>query len=383
MKKWFGPLGFLGVGVLLALVPWLKTVFDFPTFYLIFLFSTFFWITQASSWNMLSGYSGYFSFGQGAFFGIGVYTIATLMDKYEVNFLIGLPLGGILAALVGLGIGFVVFRLRLLKGELFALLTLAVDFVLAAVVRNSDRIDGGFGVRLGSVKPPDFLGDFSTMIYLLGLVIALLTVFVSYSIYHSRFGLGLFSIRDDEEVAEGLGVPTFRYKMIIFAASCFFIGLSGALQALQMGYITVEGTFSLRVPLFVILMSILGGRRHWLGPVIGAVIIFTLTDTFSKASIEYLNQVIIGSFLIVMILFLRDGIYERLKQRVWLSLTVLIISAIVFIATGIGGRFISQLAYAMLITVAFLLLPDNLYRKLSNSFQFLYPNPDEPEPKRI
>jgi branched-chain amino acid transport system permease protein len=373
MKKWSGPLGFLGVGILLALVPWLKTVLGFPTFYLIFLYFTFFWIAQASSWNMLSGYSGYFSFGQGAFFGIGVYTMATLIDKFDVNFLVALPLGGILAALLGFGIGFVVFRLRLLKGELFALLTLAVDFVLAAAVRNNDFIDGGFGVRLGSVSGPKFLGDFSTMMYTLGLMIALLTVFVSFMIYHSRFGLGLFSIRDDEEVAEGLGVPTFRYKMTIFALSCFFIGLSGALHALQIGYITVEGIFSLRIPLFVILMSILGGRQHWLGPVIGAVIIFTLTDTFSKASIEYLNQVIIGSFLIIMILFLRDGIYERLKQRLWASLAVLVISSAVLIVAGIEGRLISQLAYAMLITVAFLLLSDNLYRKLISPFQLLYP----------
>jgi branched-chain amino acid transport system permease protein len=273
---------------------------------------------------------------------------------------------------LGLGIGFVVFRLRLLKGELFALLTLAVDFVLAAAVRNNDFIDGGFGVRLGSVRGPGFLSDFSTMMYILGLMIALITVFVSYSIYHSRFGLGLFSIRDDEEVAEGLGVPTFRYKMIIFAVSCFLIGLSGALHALQIGYITIEGTFSLRVPLFVILMSILGGRRHWLGPVIGATIIFTLTDTFSKASIEYLNQIIIGSFLIVMILFLRDGVYERLKQRLWSSLVILVIAFVVIIVAGIEGRFISQLAYAMLITVAFLFLSDNLYLKLISPFQFLH-----------
>ena len=248
MKKWYAPLGFLAVGIALASVPWLKTVFGFPTFWLIFMYFIFFWIAQASSWTMLSGYSGYFSFGQGAFFGIGVYVMATMIDKYGASFLVALPVGGIFATLLGLGIGFVVFRLRLLKGELFALLTLAVDFVLAAVVRNNDAIDGGFGVRLGSVDAPDFLGDFSTMMYILALIIALLTVFASYSIYHSRFGLGLFSIRDDEEVAEGLGVPTFRFKMAILSISCFFIGLSGALHALQIGYITVEGTFSLRLP---------------------------------------------------------------------------------------------------------------------------------------
>lgn len=373
MKKWYGPLGFLAAGILLALVPWLKPILGFPTFYLIFLYTMFFWIAQASSWNMLSGYSGYFSFGQGAFFGVGVYTIATLLDKFDVNFLVALPLGGLLSAALGVGIGFVVFRLRLLKGELFALLTLAIDFVLAAAVRNSDFIDGGFGVRLGTVTGPGFLSDFPTMIYILGLIIALITVFVSYSIYHARFGLGLFAIRDDEEVAEGLGVPTFRYKMIILATSCFFIGLSGALHALQLGYITVEGVFSLRVPLFVIMMSILGGRQHWLGPVIGAVIIFTLTDTFSEASIEYLNQIIIGSLLILMIIFLRDGIYERLQQRLWPALVIFVGSFAALMVTGIGDRLISQVAYAMLATVFFLFLSDGMYEKLISPFSFLRP----------
>jgi branched-chain amino acid transport system permease protein len=373
MKKWTAPLGFLGVGIALGLVPWLKTVLDFPTFYLIFFYFIFFWIAQATSWNILTGYSGYFSFGQGAFFGVGVYTLATLLDKYDFSFLPALPIAGLLAVLLGLGIGFVVFRLRRLKGELFALLTLAVDFVLAAAVRNIDFLDGGFGVRLGSVPAPDFLGNFSTMMYILSLVIALIAVFTAYTIYHSRFGLGLFAIRDDEEVAEGLGVPTFRYKMAVFAISCFFIGVSGALHALQIGYITVEGTFALRIPLFVILMSILGGRQHWLGPVIGAVVIYTLTDTFSRASIDYLNQIIIGSLLIIMILFLREGIYERLRHRLWPSLALLVLGLAVQILGGIGGRLISQAAYAMLITIAFLLISDKLYARLTGSLHFLRP----------
>jgi len=211
------------------------------------------------------------------------------------------------------------------------------------------------------------------MMYILSLIIALVTVFIAYSIYYSRFGLGLFAIRDDEEVAEGLGVPTFRYKMTVFAISCFLIGVSGALHALQIGYITVEGTFALRVPLFVILMSVLGGRQHWFGPVVGAVVIYTLTDTFSQASIEYLNQIIIGSLLIVMILFLREGIFERLRRRFWPSFGLLLIILAAQLAFGIGGRLISQAAYAMLITIAFLLISDNLYARLTRSIQFRQP----------
>jgi branched-chain amino acid transport system permease protein len=356
--------GFLIAGSLLWLVPWLRVPLDFPVFYLIFLYFVFFWIAQASSWNILTGYSGYFSFGQGAFYGIGVYTTATLVDKFNTSFLATLPLAGINAALLGLAIGFAVFRLRKLRGELFALLTLAVALVVAAVIRNVDAIDGGYGVPLGQVPYPEFLGDYSTMLYRLGLIIALLTVFSAYAIQHSRFGQGLFAIRDDEAVAEGLGVPTFRYKMIVLAISCFFAGLSGGLHALQINYVAVESVFNLRIPLFVILMSILGGRRHWLGPVLGAVIIHTLSDRFSSARLEFLNQIIIGSLLIVMVLFVREGIYSRLQRRAWFALAFFGVILMVQMLGGIGARLITQVAIAMLALIAVLLLPDVLFRKL-------------------
>jgi len=364
--KWRVPLTFLGVGVLLGFVPWLGELLDFPIFYLIFLYFVFFWIAQASSWNMLTGYSGYFSFGQGAFYGVGVYTTATLVDKFDINFLASLPLAGINAAILGLGVGFAVFRLRKLRGELFALLTLAVALVVASVIRNVDFIDGGYGVPLGRVPYPEFLGDYSTMLYHLGLGIALLTVFAAYTIQHSRLGSGLFAIRDDETVAEGLGVPTFRYKMIVLAISCFFAGLSGGLHALQINYVAVESVFNLRVPLFVILMSVLGGRQHWMGPVIGAVIIHTLSDRFSSARLEFLNQIIIGSLLIVMILFVREGIYTRLQHRARFSLGLFGLVLMLQILTGIGDRLITQAAVAMLVVIAALLIPDATYRKLTS-----------------
>jgi len=362
--KWRAPVAFLATGFLLGLVPWLQEQLDFPVFYLVFLYFMFFWVAQASSWNILTGYSGYFSFGQGAFYGVGVYTTATLVDKFDLNFLVSLPFAGINAALLGLGVGFVVFRLRKLRGELFALLTLAVALVIAAVVRNVDLIDGGYGVPLGQVPYPEFLGDYSTLLYQLGLIVAMLTVFVAYAIHHSRLGQGLFAIRDDEAVAEGLGVPTFQYKMIVLAVSCFFAGLSGGLHALQINYVAVDSVFNIRVPLFVILMSVLGGRRHWLGPVFGAAIIYTLSDRFSSAQLEFLNQIIIGSLLIVMIIFVREGIFARLQRRAWFSLGLFGIVMVLQAISGTGTRLLTQVAAAMLVLIAALLLPDTLYQKL-------------------
>jgi len=367
--KWRAFVIFLVVGLFLATIPWLREQLDFPIFYLIFLYYVFFWVAQASSWNMLTGYSGYFSFGQGAFYGVGVYTTATLVDKFDINFLVSLPQAGVNAALLGLGVGFAVFRLRKLRGELFALLTLAVALVIAAVVRNLDIVDGGYGVPLGQVPYPEFLGDYSTMLYQLGLIIALMTVFVAYSIQHSRLGMGLFAIRDDEDVAEGLGVPTFRYKMIVLAISCFFAGLSGGLHALQINYVAVDSVFNIRVPLFVILMSVLGGRQHWQGPVLGAAIIYTLSDRFSSARLEFLNQIIIGSLLIVMILFVREGIYTRLQRRLWSSLALFGVVLAGQVFWGIGESLITQTAIAMLVLIAALLIPDSIYQKFMQQVQ--------------
>ena len=298
-------IGFAIVAIVLGFVPNVVEAFDAPTFYLTFLFSIFFWASQSSSWNILTGYSGYFSFGQGAWFGIGVYTTGVLAGRQGWNFVATLPIAGLVAGAFGLFIGFVVFRVRRLSGEIFALTTLAVAFVLASVARLSSFIDGGVGIFMTGTELPAFLGDAKTAIYRLILLIALLTVLTSYLIYESRVGWGLFSIRDDEQVANGLGVPTFRYKMVALGTNAFFAGLMGAVWSLRIGFITVEEVFNLRVPLFVILMSILGGMRHWMGPVVGAVIIFTLTDRLNSAGLQDLNQVLIGGLLILLVLSVR------------------------------------------------------------------------------
>jgi branched-chain amino acid transport system permease protein len=331
------------------------------------LYFVFFWIALATSWNILTGYSGYFNFGHGSFYGVGVYTTATIVVKFDLPFLATIPIAGVFSAILGLFVGLVVFRLRQLRGELFALLTLAVDFVVASLVRNIDFIDGGQGKSLGRVDYPAFLGDFSEMMFRLGLVIAMLTIFTAYMVYSSRLGRGLFAINDDEAVAEGLGVPSFRYKMIAFGLSAFFAGLAGGLHAVQISYVTVEGTFSLTVPLFVILMSLLGGRRHWLGPAIGAAIIYTLNDAFSDTSLQLLNDVAVGGLLIVIILFMPEGIFGRLRQRIIPAIALASV-VIVIQALTIGGRLTEQAAVTMLLVVVLLIIPERFYNRYVGRF---------------
>src|SRR4030095_3092539 len=197
----------LAVAIALALVPALKL----PAFYEMFLYLGCFLVSLATSWNILSGYAGYFSFGHAAFFGAGVYTTATLTTALGVPFLWTLPAAGLVAALLGAGIAAVVFRVRGVRGELFGLLTLAITFVLSTIALNT-KIDGGPGVFLAAVPLPPLFGAPAPTLYHLSLLVALFSVVAALTIYRSRWGMGLFAIRDDEDVAGGLGAPTSRLQ---------------------------------------------------------------------------------------------------------------------------------------------------------------------------
>lgn len=358
--------GFAVAAILLGLFPALRETLELPQFYVIFLFTIFFWIAQASSWNILTGFSGYFSFGQGAWYGIGVYTVAVLAGKQGWSFMAAVPLAG-LASLVGaLLLGLVVFRVRRLTGEIFALTTLAIAFVLAAIARITPAIDGGTGTFMTGTPIPELLGDYNTAMYRLTLAIALLAVLVAYLIHNSRLGWGLFSIRDDEVVAEGLGVPVFRYKMTALGTNALLAGLMGGVWSLQLGFVTIDDVFNIRIPLFVILMSVLGGMRHWMGPVVGAVVITTLSDRLNSAGLTDVSQIIIGSLLVVLALAVREGVYLRMRRR-WLSTMVFFFGVVVVMTVlNLSDSLITDFAFAMVVTVIALLAPDSWWEKVEN-----------------
>ena len=301
---------FVLVGAALAALPMLKL----PAFYESFLYLIFHWVVLATSWNILSGYSGYFSFGHGAFFGLGMYTTAVLAGKFDWPFLYTLPMAALVPALFGVGLGAVVFRLRRLRGELFGLLTLAVTFVIATIILNTP-IDGGPGVYLSAVPIPAIGPSPSATFYLLALALVLLVLWVAYFIYNNRLGSGLFAIHDDEDVAEVQGVPTYRFKLQALAISCAFAGVAGGVHALFVSYVTATEVFNIVVPLNVVLMSVLGGSRHWLGPAVGATAITALLYAFTAGDYAVVGRAAIGVILIVVILFMPDGILGQLIKR--------------------------------------------------------------------
>jgi branched-chain amino acid transport system permease protein len=337
--------------VLLALV--LLALFREPlavsAFYITLLSTFFFWTAQATSWNILSGYSGYFSFGQGAFAGVGIYATAVLTAKHGWSFYVTLPVAAGLACLLALGIGALAFRLGAFRGATFALLTLAVPFILAAVARLWGAIDGGQGLVVPVPQLPDWLA-FREFLFLVTLVIAVASVALAYAIWHSRFGWALAAIRDHEDVAEQLGVATFRWKMLVIAATGAIGGVAGSAWALQYGFVQVEVVFSLTIPLFVIVMAVLGGRTHWLGPVIGAAVIVLMQDRLAGGGFEGWRLIIFGGLLAAMVIFAPGGLWARLRAR---PVPVLLAGAVTLVVLAVvpgTGAPLDWLAIAMLVS---------------------------------
>jgi branched-chain amino acid transport system ATP-binding protein/branched-chain amino acid transport system permease protein len=308
------PLSAIALGVVAAAFILLPAT-SIPPFYIAFLYLVFFWVSMATSWTILSGFAGYWSFGHAAFFGTGVYTAATLATKLGVPFLLTLPAAALTAALLGTGIGWIVFRLQRLRGELFALMTISVTFVVAAIISNTP-IDGGSGVYLIAVPVPNVFGSQSATIYLLGLLLAALALGITYWVYRSPMGMGLFAIHDDEDAAEVKGVPTFRYKLAAIALSSGIAGAVGGVYAIYVSYVTVGETFDVTAIMYPVVMSIFGGARSWFGPALGAVIVTVALYGFPAGPQAALGRGAVALGLILVVLLLPEGVTPSLA-RLW------------------------------------------------------------------
>ena len=265
------------VGGVLAALPLL----GLPLFYESFLYLVFHWIVLATSWNILSGYSGYFSFGHGAFFGAGMYTTATLASRFDVPFLWTLPAAALVATVLGARA-----RRRRLPRARGPRRALRARHAGGHVRRRDDRpqhADRRRARRLSRApsrcrrsgrrrRRPSTCWDLRRR--------SGRWRSPTRSIARSS-ALGLFAIHDDEDVAEVLGVPTYRYKLLAFAVSSGLAGIAGGLHAMFVSYVTAGDTFTITVPLTVVLMSVLGGTRHWAGPAVGAAIITALLYAFT------------------------------------------------------------------------------------------------------
>lgn len=273
------------------------------------------WVVLAVSWNIFSGNAGYPSFGHGVFFGIGIYTTTTLMTQTRLPILVIVLIAGLIPAAVAAALGIAMFGSKQFRGDLFGLVTLALAFIVPTIIANIPALDGGTGVSIRERAEETFIGNDPVRLYLLAAAMAVLTVVFALFVSRSRWGAGLTAIKDDEQVAESLGVPTYRYKVVTFAVSAGIAGAIGAPQALFLGYVEVGAVFALSIPLFVIMMAILGGTSTWYGPVLGALLIVGAREALLGTGNPEAGQIAIGVLLVLVIIVVPGGIGGLITAR--------------------------------------------------------------------
>lgn len=307
------------VGTGITTVVLLLISFAFPNTYVAaFAFQLMTWVVLAMSWSLFSGNSGYASFGHGVFFGIGTYIVAAVLRYTDLPFGVALVAAGLAAGALALVVGLAVFSSPRFAGDLFGLITLALAFITMTVVSNTDWLDGGTGVFVRELVTGSWVGSSTTNLYIVATLTAGFTAIVAILAWKTRWGAALQAIRDDEHVAESLGVATYRHKVLAFAVSGALAGLIGAPQAVFLGYIEVGSVFALNIPLFVLMMVILGGIGKWWGAVIGAVVVVVIREALLGLGSADVAQIIVGLALIIVIIVMPHGIsgfFVRLRTR--------------------------------------------------------------------
>ncbi|MDO9534024.1 MAG: branched-chain amino acid ABC transporter permease [Bacillota bacterium] len=254
------------------------------------------WIGMATSWLILAGFTGYISLGHGAFLGIGAYFVASYWQILPLPILI--LLSGIVCVFVAAIVGYPVLRV---KGPYFVILTLGLsEFVKYSLIYYEVNIRGTVGRIL--LKTPS-IED----LYYWILVICLLSIATAYLIKRSRFGLALMSVKDDEEVAEALGVNAALVKWKAFAISAFFPGMIGAVMAMRWTYIDPYTVFNPMMSFQVTIMAFLGGIAYLHGPIIGATML-TLLSQYLWARYPNFYMFALGVILIFVVMFLPQGL---------------------------------------------------------------------------
>lgn len=273
------------------------------------------YVVLASAWNILGGYAGYVNFGSAAFFAIGAYGTIVLDQFAEPPLIVDIVVGGLVASLVGLGTAYLTLRLR---GVFFAIATLALAIVLQNLVMNWDFVGGPLGVN--TIRPEAIAGFPSYINYLFSimLVLALLAVLVSRSIRLSFIGRGLAAIRDNELAAECCGVPTLRLKVLATVVSGGLIGMAGAPFPYYITYLDPTSAFSISYGINSIAMPLIGGMSHWIGPVIGAVLLSVIQQVATVTISSEINLMVVGLLMIGFITLAPNGIvgiFQDLQRR--------------------------------------------------------------------
>lgn len=274
----------------------------------------------AQCWNLMSGYCGQFSFGHAAFFGIGAYTSSFLYTELGVSPWIGLFIGMVVAGVIGSIIGVLSFVYNL-KGDYFALVTLAFAEILSVIAKNTPFLKAAQGISI-TLKKDWTVMQFASKkgyVYMALIMVVAITLFI-FILQRTRMGKYFIAIRENEDAAKALGINTFKYKMIALILSAMLTAVAGTFYAQYYLHIDPDIVFTSSVSVDAIIPCILGGVGTVVGPIIGACIIQPISELTNVylAGLPGMNMVTYGLILVVAIIAFPHGVLglvENISKR--------------------------------------------------------------------
>jgi branched-chain amino acid transport system permease protein len=269
--------------------------------------ATFLAMIMASSWDILAR-TGQVSVGQAGLFGIGAYTAALLFQKVHLPPVLGMLAGAVLAMIVAAGLGYLTLRLR---GIYFSITTIAFAEALSVIWLMTPRVTGG---AMGVSTPPLFGGNREQAYYLI-LTILALVIFTVWFIESSRLNFAFTAIRENEDVANVMGINPTRYKVLAFMISAFFTGFAGGFYSHYNTYIIPYEVFGLGISIACLVMPIFGGLYTIAGPIIGTILIKAIEE-YLRVTFSYGHQIAYGLILVVVVLFMPEGLLGLWKRRI-------------------------------------------------------------------
>ena len=271
-------------------------------------------VVLATAWNILGGYCGYVNFGTAAFFALGAYSTVFFHKTYPLPIPVLLVIAATVSGLVGLGTGYLTLRLR---GAFFSIATLAMAVVLQTFVVNWNYVGGSRGAYV--IRPSDLevFGvklPYIQYLFLIMLVLAAVLIAIARAIERSKLGYGFATIRDDELAAEASGVPTLKLKLIATTLSGALMGMAGAPLPYYIGYLEPASAFGLPYAVNSIAMPMIGGTTIWFGPLIGSLLLGTLTQIATVTISSAVNLLLVGLLLVGFVIVAPSGLVGLLQQ---------------------------------------------------------------------
>ena len=303
---WIGAALFIALALALAL-----TVRNEYVFFAGFVILQF--IVLATAWNILGGYAGYVNFGTSAFFGIGVYAAIFLLKAFGAPLLVQIGVAAMVGAAMGLGIGLLTLRLR---GIFFSIATVAITIIAETLIINWKFVGGATGVQIlrPPVTPP--FDSYIKMLFVVLAVLVVIAVALARYVQDSKLGRGLRAVRDDEVAAEASGVPTLNLKLVACAISGALMCAAGAPSAMYLQFADPVSAFNLNYSVSALAMSLIGGTSHWIGPVLGAILLGTTQQLLTVTISSEVNVLVLGVMLVLFVVAAPEGIIG-LARRLW------------------------------------------------------------------